>query len=142
MTLEEIAALFAMVASAFQPIVGQPSDDDLTALRDVLYPLLLDIPYDKDGTHNLIGLIKPRTSYTATWGAPFPIPARPPPYPAIADDAAPVVRARREVEHAILVRDNASYEAAERAVAKFVRDAANEIWYRDLCDARLFYLLF
>ena len=77
MTPEEITALFAMAASAFQPIVGQPSDDDFTALREVLYPLLLDIPYDEDGSHNLIGLIEPRASYTATWGIPFPIPAQP-----------------------------------------------------------------
>ena len=45
MTPEEITAIFATAAAAFQPIVGQPSDDDLTALRDILYPLLLDIPY-------------------------------------------------------------------------------------------------
>eukprot|EP00804_Cyclotella_cryptica_P028970 CCRYP_012391-RA/>CCRYP_012391-RA protein AED:0.45 eAED:0.45 QI:0/-1/0/1/-1/1/1/0/162 len=54
MTLEEITTVFATAATTFQPILGQPSDDDLTALRDVLYPLLLDIPYDEDGTHNLI----------------------------------------------------------------------------------------
>ena len=45
MTPEEITSVFATAAAAFQPIVGQPSKDDLTALRDVLYPLLLDIPY-------------------------------------------------------------------------------------------------
>ncbi len=77
MTPEEITALFATAATTFQPIIGQPTDDDLTALRDVLYPLLLDIPYDEDGAHprhNLIGLIEPTGSYTTTWGAAFPIP--------------------------------------------------------------------
>ena len=62
MTPEEITTLFATAATTFQPITGQPTDDDLTALRDVLYPLLLDIPYDMDGTHNLIGLIEPTPS--------------------------------------------------------------------------------
>eukprot|EP00804_Cyclotella_cryptica_P001878 CCRYP_019352-RA/>CCRYP_019352-RA protein AED:0.46 eAED:0.46 QI:0/-1/0/1/-1/1/1/0/123 len=81
MTREEITMVFAMAATTFQPISGQPSDDDLTALRHVLYPLLLDIPYDEDNTHNLIGLIEPTTLYTATWGAQFlPLP-RPPVYP-------------------------------------------------------------
>jgi len=139
MTPEEITTAFATAATAFQPITGQPSDDDLTELRDVLYPLLLDIPYDEDGTHNLIGLIEPTTSYTATWGAQFPPPQRPPAYPIIDDAATAVVRARREAEHAILVRDFASYEAAERATAKFIRDAVNEIWYRDLRHDRSFY---
>ena len=139
MTPEEITSLFATAATTFQPIVGQPSDDDLTALRDVLYPLLLDIPYDEDGSHNLIGIVEPTTSYTNMWGAAFPIPARPPAYPVIADDATPVVRARSEAEHAIRVKDYASFEAVGRACAKFIRDAVDEIWYRDLRHPRSFY---
>ena len=54
--------------------MGQPSNDDLTALRKVLHPLLLGIPYDEDGTHNLIGLLEPPAAYAATWGTLFPIP--------------------------------------------------------------------
>jgi hypothetical protein len=41
MTPEEITASFATTAASFQPIVGQPTNNDLTALREVLYPLLL-----------------------------------------------------------------------------------------------------
>ncbi len=138
---EEITTLFATAAATFQPIVGQPTDDGLTALRDVLYPLLLDIPFDDQpgGAHNLIGLIQPTATYTARWGAAFPIPNKPALYPAIPDDATPVVRARREAEHAITVRDYDSYEAAERAVAKFIRDNVDELWYRDLRHAQLYY---
>eukprot|EP00804_Cyclotella_cryptica_P026586 CCRYP_014019-RA/>CCRYP_014019-RA protein AED:0.29 eAED:0.29 QI:0/-1/0/1/-1/1/1/0/130 len=69
MTLEEITTAFAMATTMFQPITGQPSDTDLTVICNVLYPLLLDIPYDEDGMHNLIGLIEPTTLYTATCGA-------------------------------------------------------------------------
>jgi hypothetical protein len=32
MTPEEITALFATAAAAFQPVDGQPSDDDITNL--------------------------------------------------------------------------------------------------------------
>jgi hypothetical protein len=126
---KEITALFATVASSFSLIAGQPSCDDLTPLRDVLYPLLLDIPYDDQpgGTHNLIGRIEPTASYTAMWGASFPIPACPPAYPPIPDDATAIVRAYSEANHAILIRDYASYEAAERAVAKFIHDSVDEI---------------
>ena len=90
---EEITTLFATAAATFQPIAGQPTDDQLTSLPDELYPLLLDIPYDEDGTHNLIGLIKPTAAYTTTWGTAFPIPPRPPAYPAIANYALAVVHA-------------------------------------------------
>ena len=140
MTPEEITALFADAVNKFTPIVGVPTDDNLTALRKILYPLLLSIPYDKDRVHNLIGLIEPTASYTTTWGAAFPIPARPPAYdPTIAADATPVVRARREAAHALVLKDFATYEATERAVAKFIRDAVDEIWYKDLKDAHTFY---
>ena len=139
MTPEEITTSFSSAAASFQPIVGQPTDNDLTALREVLYPLLLEIPYNEPGSHNLIGLIEPTSSYSATWGAAFPIPTRPPTYPVIANDATPVERARAEAEHAVLVRDYASFEAAERATAKFIRDAVDELWYRDLRHQHSFY---
>ena len=113
MTPEEITMLFATASDSFQPVVGQPTDDDLTAIRELLYPLLLDIPYDEAGTHNLIGLLKPTASYTATWGMAFPIPQRPPTYPNVPDNATAVVRAHREAEHAILVKDFATYKATE-----------------------------
>ena len=125
-------AIFSAAAATCPPIKGQPTDEDLTTLCKVMHPLLLSIPYDKDGDHNLIGLIKPPNTYAETWGAPFPIPACPPAYPMVADDASAVVRARREAEHAILVKDYATYETAERATAKFIRDMVDEMWYRDL----------
>eukprot|EP00804_Cyclotella_cryptica_P019118 CCRYP_019443-RA/>CCRYP_019443-RA protein AED:0.45 eAED:0.45 QI:0/-1/0/1/-1/1/1/0/158 len=68
MTAEEITTIFAMAATMFQPISGQPNDDNLTALCNILYPLLLDIQYDEDSTYNLMGLIEPSTLYKATWG--------------------------------------------------------------------------
>ncbi len=61
-------------------------------------------------------------------------------YLAIPDNATPVVHARRKAEHAILVKDYAAYEAAERATAKFIHEAVDEVWYRDLRHARWFYV--
>ena len=138
MTLEEITTLFATAATTFLPFSRQPTDNDLTALRDVLYPLLLDIPFDMDGVHNLIGIIEPTASYTATWGMPFLILPRSLAYPAIADDPSTIIWARREAEHALLVHDYASYDGTEWAAAKFIHDAMDKIWYRDLCHARSF----
>ncbi len=63
MTPEEITTLFATAATSIQPIIGQPTDDDLTAIREILYPLLLSIPYDENGTHNLIGILEPEATY-------------------------------------------------------------------------------
>ena len=139
MAPEEITAVFATAAAAFPTITGQPTDDALTALRDVHYPLLLDIPYDMNGPDNLIGIIEPVAVYMATWGQAFVPPARPPAYPVIADDASAVVRARSEAQHARLVADYESWDAAERAVSKFIREAIDEVYYRDLRHVRSFY---
>ncbi len=77
---EEIRALFAEASVKFLPILGNPEDDNLTAMREVLMHLLLSIPYVKDGIvplYNLISLIKPPVAYLTTWHSPFPVPARP-----------------------------------------------------------------
>ncbi len=61
MSPEEIMALLADASAKFLPVLGNPKGDDLTALRKVLTPLLLSIPYDKDGMaplHNLISIIE------------------------------------------------------------------------------------
>ena len=143
MTPEEITALFTAASAHFTPIAGNPSDDDLTDMREILMPLLLGIPYDETGPHprhNLIGLIEATATYTNDWGAAFPIPARPASYdPAIAADATPVVRARMEAAHTLRLQDYASHEAAERGTAKFIRDAVDELWYKDLKHHRSFY---
>ena len=73
MTPEEIVAKFSHSLDNFDPIVGQPSDSDLTRLREAVSPLLPQIPYDKTGAvHNLIGLIRPEAAYVARYGAAFP----------------------------------------------------------------------
>ena len=44
MTPEEIVATFANFSGQFEPIDGQPSDTNLTRIREVVAPLLLQIP--------------------------------------------------------------------------------------------------
>ena len=143
MTPEEITALFTAASTNFTPIAGNPSDDDLTDMREILMPLLLSIPYDETGPdprHNLIGLIKSTATYTKDWGEAFPIPDRPASYdPAIAADATPVVRACMEAAHTLCLQDYASHEAAERGAAKFIHDAVDKLWYKDLKHHRSFY---
>lgn len=143
MTPEEITALFTAASANFTPIAGNPSDDDLTDMREILLPILLSIPYDETGPHprhNLVGLIEATGTYTNDWGAAFPIPARPAAYdPAIAADATPVVRARMEAAHTLRLQDYSAHEAAERGTAKFIRDAVDELWYKDLKHHRSFY---
>ena len=71
-TPEDIVAKFADAIEQFYPIEGQTSDTELTQIREVLAPLLLQIPYDQtEGTHNLIVLIWSVASYTTRYGAEF-----------------------------------------------------------------------
>jgi hypothetical protein len=78
MSPDAIYTLFTDAAARFTPITGNPTDDDLTAIREVLTPLLLSIPYDEAGTHNLVGIIEHPATYLATWLALFPVPAHHP----------------------------------------------------------------
>ena len=65
----------------FELIYGQPSDTYLTRIREVVAPLLLQIPYEKTGgTHNLIGIIWLVAAYTTCYGSEFP-------HPRILDDS-------------------------------------------------------
>ena len=46
MTPEDVATLFAEASKRLAAIVGQTTDADLHELRECLFPILLDIPYD------------------------------------------------------------------------------------------------
>ncbi len=57
----------------------------------------------------------------------------------IADDATTVVQVRAEAAHKSRPNEFASYEAAERGVAKFLCNVVDKIWYNNIKDADLFY---
>ena len=94
-------AKFAHSLDNFDSIDGQPSESNLTRIREAVVLLLLQIPYDKMGAiHNLIGLIRPEATYVVRYGAAFPEPARVGAYnPSIYNNNKSVVRARTETAH-------------------------------------------
>ncbi len=74
-------------------------------------------------------------------GATFKRPARLPLYDKnIADNATTVLRVRAESAHRARLDNYASYEAAKRGAAEFLREVANEVWYNNLKDADTFYV--
>jgi hypothetical protein len=100
------------------------------------------IPYDQlGGVHSLTAILTDPARYATDHGGNnFRRPARLPLYNAsIANDATTVVRVKAEAAHKSRRDDFASYESAERGVAKFLHDAVEEVWYNDLKDAETFY---
>ena len=78
MKSDEIQSLFAKKLKTYTSIEGQPSDPDLSALRDTLTTHLLTIAYDgENGVHNLVGLIMNEDAYKMCHGANFPTPTCP-----------------------------------------------------------------
>ena len=66
MSPEEIVVKFVEAADLFEPIQGQPLDVDITLVRKVLTPILLQIPYDEaEAKNNRIGIILGDAKYTA-----------------------------------------------------------------------------
>ena len=100
------------------------------------------IPYDQlNGIHSLTAILTEAAKYEAEHGnAKFIRHARLPLYDKnIANNAMTVVRVCAEAAHKSRLDDYASYKAAERGVAKFLRDVVDEIWYNNLKDAKTFY---
>ena len=103
----------------------------------------MEIPYNQvGGIHSLTAIITDGVRYAADHGGNvfFNRPVCLPLYDAsIADNATTVVRVRSEAAHKARLDDYASFEAAERGAAKFLRDVVNEVWYNDLKDAKTLY---
>ena len=58
MKLEEVQLLVAARIDVFDPISGQPTDADLTRLREDITSILLPLPYDVEKViHNMMGLV-------------------------------------------------------------------------------------
>ena len=142
MTPDAITLLLKESRDNFPPIQGKPSDDDLLLIRETLLPILMEIPFDLlGGVHFLVGILTDLTRYSDDHGGvPFVIPTCLPLYDSsIADDATMVIRIRSEAAHKARLDDYASYKAAERGTAKFLRESVEEVWYNDLKDADTFY---
>ena len=130
MTPDEIVSKFSAALDNFEPITDQPSDSDLTRLREAIAPLLLQIPYDKTGgTHNLIGIIRVKPAYIKRYGEAFPEPTRVGAYDLEKDnDATAVVRARLEAAHMARRADRATYDTARRETTQFVLAVVADTW--------------
>ena len=142
MTPNAITLLFKEARDAFHPLEGKPTDDDLLSIWETLLPILMEIPYDQlGGVHSLTALITDGVRYAVDHGGNvFKRPVRLPLYDgSIADDATMVVCVRAEVAHKARLDDYASFEAAKRGAAKFLREVVDEVWYNDLKDADTFY---
>ena len=130
MKTTEVQAAFAALLDAFEPISGQPTDEDLTRLRRVALSALVPIPYDREkGKHSLLGLLLTDDEYHARYGTAFPVEAsnRPVIYDkSIAETATAGVRAKAEAIHQAKLEDWKFFNCAQREVQNFIihcRDA-------------------
>ena len=131
---EDIVMELADALEKIDPIDGQPSYTDLTRIREVVAPLLLQIPYDKTGgTHNLIGLIWLVAVYTTRYGAKFAEPTCIGAYDATIDeDTMSVVRARMEAARKAKRVKRGTYEAARQETLQFILAVIEDMWVRGL----------
>ena len=142
MTPNGITLLFREVREAFPPFKGKPTDDNLTAIRETLLPILMEIPYDQlGGVHSLTAILMDPMRYAANHGgAAFKRPALLPLYDKnMADNATTIVRICAESAHCTRLDDYPSYKAAERGATKFLREVVEKVWYNNLKDADTFY---
>jgi hypothetical protein len=131
MTPNAITLLFGEAREAFPLFEGKPTDKNLTAIRETLLPILVEIPYNQlGGVHSLTAILMDPLRYAANHGgAAFKRPARLPLYDKnIADNATTVVRIHAESAHCARLDNYASYKAAERGADKFLHKVVDEVW--------------
>jgi hypothetical protein len=142
MTPTTLAVALATAKSAFLPIAGQPTDNDLVRINDTLVPILLKIMYEHaNGVQNLWGLIADTDRYLHHYNLAFVRPAtRPAVYdPDIAEGASRVERTRSEASWATRIQDYDAYEAAESGAKAFIEAVVKDTWIRNLRDPETFY---
>ena len=141
MTPEDVATLFTEAAELFAAIVGQPMDTNLYQLRKVLLPILLDIPYDlAEGKQNLVGIISDDTDYNTDYGLSFVRLTRKAAYDdTLAKSANNVVRAKAEATWKAEIAGECLYDVAERKTRRFILTKVEDMWVRELKNARTYY---
>ncbi len=138
MKLDASQLYLPMLLSA-TPIISNLTDNEPSAIYEILMPLLLGVPYDTTGPHNLVSLIMPKAAYHLAYSVSFKYPACPELYGSnIANDATPIVWAWMKAAHTNKPLYYECYNAAERATVKFLQDLIDETWYKDFKDAKLF----
>ena len=66
---DTINRLFKEAYDTFPPLEGKPTDDDLLAIREMLLPLLMVIPYNQlKGIHALMAILTEAAKYEAEHG--------------------------------------------------------------------------
>ena len=138
MKTTEIQATFVALLDAFEPITGQPTEEDLTRLKFACLSALVPIPFDRElGEHNLMGLLLSDDEYKVrnTNGVIFPSYNRPAIYDKdIATDATFGVRAKAEAIHKAKIEDWKTYDCARREVRNFIIATVEDTWIRELQD--------
>jgi hypothetical protein len=139
---EAITLLFKEVRDTFPPLEEKLTDDNLMSIQETLLPILMEIPYNQlGGVHSLMAILVDAARYATNHGGnAFKRPDCLPLYDSsITNDATTVVRVHAESAHRSHLNNYASYEAAKRGAAKFLRETVDEVWYNDLNDADTFY---
>ena len=141
MNPEKIVEIFATALDHLEPVTEQPSDTDLTRIREAVAPLLLQIPYDETGDkHNLIGLIWSKLAYVARYRKASPECKRVGAYDLeIDDNATAVVRARQESKHKARCAERATFETTRRDTTHILIAVSTETWVRELKDPDTIY---
>ena len=138
-----LALALVTATVAFLPIAGQPTEDDLVRINDMLASIRLKVTYDcANGVQNVWGLMADADRYLHHYSLAFVRPAtRPAVYdPAIVEGASRVECTRTEAAWAARIQDYKAYKAAKAGVKAFIEAVVKDTWIRDLRDPETFYL--
>jgi hypothetical protein len=124
------------------PIISQPNDDNLLALKEKLLDVLQTISYDRaDGFHYVVGVMQTESAYMADHkGNAFPIPKCLGLWDSkIAKDATVVKMKKAKAIHKACAKDYEVWKTAEDGCKKLIHAAVEEVYINKLKDGTTFF---
>ena len=132
----EIQAVFAALLDTFEPINGQPTDDDLTRLQNSALGVFVPISFDRElGRRNLMGLMLSVVKYKGGYeDLPFPSYfKRPVIYNGtIVDEATLGVHTKAKAKRKAKLDNWKIFNCTQRKVCVFIIACVEDMYIREL----------
>ena len=134
MKTEEVQPLFSARFDVFDPILGQPTEAELTRLHEDITTILLLLLCDaKKGIQKLRGLVMDEDGYKVCYCSKFPTSTKPDVYNRnIPNNATDVVRSKVEAVHTAKIADYQIFAAAKHETLYFILAFVEDTWVHKL----------
>jgi len=130
-----VSDIIKALGEKLEPISGQPSYDQLFAIRGAITHVLYPVPFDEElGDHNLCGIIMDPSTYKNRFSKDFPKYSAPKAFTDDMEEPDEVKRAKANIVNKAKKTDWKTFSAASNAVRTLLLDLVDKTWLVELED--------